>query len=361
MLKFLLLSFSVLVISSCKKAVHTEGNKMVIEVFAKNLEIPWGMRFLPNGDFLFCERSGRINLKKFGSKDHNMIMKRSVNGGEGGLLGLAIDPDFVSNNFIYIYETVDSMNRVVRLKLQSDVLTEDAVILSSIPSELWHNGGAIDFGPDGFLYVGTGDAGDAWLSQDKNSLAGKILRIDRNGSPAPGNPFGNEIWTYGNRNVQGFDWSLNGRMIATEHGPTWLFGWCCHDELNLIEPGNNYGWPMVYAGNETDTLTPPIDHSGWDTWAPSGGTFVHGEEWGDWNGNFVLGALRGERLIRFKLDATQTQVVSRSDTLEGVFLRLRNVIQAPDGSLLFSSSNAASSNPQPLVGDDKIYRLFIVH
>lgn len=336
-------------------------SKRVLEVFVKNLEIPWGMRFLPNDDFLFCERTGRINLKKAGQDDHNLIMLRDVNGGEGGLLGLAIDPEFNSNNFIYIYETVDTLNRIVRLRLQNDQLTEDAVILSSIPSELWHNGGALDFGPDGFLYVGTGDAGEAWLSQDKNSLAGKILRIDRNGNPAPGNPFGNEVWSYGHRNVQGFDWSTNGNMMATEHGPTWLFGWCCHDELNLIEPGKNYGWPMVYAGNETDTLTPPIDHSGWDTWAPSGGTFIHGNEWGDWDGNFILAALKGERLIRFKLDGSNNEVVGRMDTFQGDFHRLRNVIQAVDGSLLFSSSNGNSIDPQPLVGDDKIYRLYIDH
>src|SRR5262249_2927394 len=134
------------------------------------------------------------------------------------------------------------------------VLTEDQVILSGIPEASNHDGGALKFGPDGYLYVGTGDALSPSKAQDKSSLSGKILRIDRDGNAAPGNPFGNRIWSLGHRNVQGFAWTSAGTMLATEHGPSGEFGWCCHDELNLIQPGKNYGWPITYSGMEKDSL-----------------------------------------------------------------------------------------------------------
>src|SRR6218665_336804 len=276
---------------TCKKdpeIVHS-GKRLKIEVFIKNLQVPWGMAFLPNGDFLFCERNGELNLKKKYADDYNLIMFRSVVVAEGGLLGLAVDPDYENNHFIYIYETVTAGNRVVRLKLENDIITEDQTLLAGIPAANNHDGGALRFGPDGFLYLGTGDALMANLAQDTNSLAGKILRIDRNGNPPPGNPFNNYVWSYGHRNVQGFDWNDQGKMIATEHGPTSEFGWCCHDELNLIEPGKNYGWPVAMGGAESDSLTPAIYQTGFEVFAPSGCTFIHGAEWGEWNGKFIFG------------------------------------------------------------------------
>lgn len=330
-----------------------------ISVFVKNLQNPWGMEFLPNGDFLFLERNGNINLLKNGALDYNLIMFRNVQVSEGGLLGLAIDPDFNNNHFIYIYETIVGSNQLVRLKLENDVLTQDQIILCGIPSSNNHDGGALRFGPDGYLYLGTGDATFPDLAQDKNSLAGKILRLDSNGNPPPGNPFSSLIWTYGHRNVQGFDWNKQGKMIATEHGPTGEFGWCCHDEINLIEVGKNYGWPIAIGGTESDSLTPPIYQTGLEIWAPSGCIFIHGEEWGSWENDFIFGALKGERLVHFDISSDGTNALNRQDTLIGTFHRLRNIIQAPDGTLLFSSSNIGSSIPPPLVGDDKIYKISI--
>lgn len=334
------------------------AKKLKISILAKNLQNPWGMAFLPNGDFLFLERNGNINLMKKGESDYNLIMFRIVQMSEGGLLGLAIDPDFAANHFIYIYETVAGGNRVVRLKLENDVLTQDQIIQSGIPAANNHDGGALRFGPDGFLYLGTGDATSPNLAQDKTSLAGKILRIDRNGDPAPGNPFNSAIWTYGHRNVQGFDWDNQGKMIATEHGPTSEFGWCCHDEINLIEPGKNYGWPIAIGGTETDSLTPAIYQTGFEVWAPSGCTFIKGKEWGSWEGDFIFGALKEERLVHFDMNTTGDSLLNRRDTLIGVYQRLRNIIQAPDGSLLFSTSNIGTTSPPPQAGDDKIYRLY---
>jgi glucose/arabinose dehydrogenase len=178
--------------------------------------------------------------------------------------------------------------------------------------------------------------------------------MDRDGNPAPGNPFNNYVWTYGHRNVQGFDWNANGKMIETEHGPTSEFGWCCHDEINLIEPGKNYGWPLKIGGQETDSLTPAIYQTGMETIAPSGCTFIHGSEWGNWNNKFLVGALRGEKLVRFDISLSGT-FVARQDTFLSTYGRLRNVIQGPDGSIYFSSGNVGYATMK--TGDDKIYRL----
>src|SRR5438309_1582957 len=204
-LKYFLLALSLLLFIACKKdAAITKHLKL--SVFIKNLHIPWGMAFLPNSDFVFLERNGNINLMKKGSGDYNLIMFRQIHESEGGLLGLAIDPDFNSNHFIYIYETnTDTTNRVVRLILQNDMLTQDKIILGNIPASYNHDGGGLHFGPDGYLYLGTGDALKPNNAQDKNSLSGKILRMDRDGNPVPGNPFNSYVWTYGHRNIQGFD------------------------------------------------------------------------------------------------------------------------------------------------------------
>jgi aldose sugar dehydrogenase len=351
---------AVIFLFGCKKdpELNEYSKQLKIEVFAKNLEVPWGMAFFPNGDFLFCERDGEINLKRKDQSDFNLIMFRNVQVSEGGLLGLAIDPDFAINHYVFIYETVVGYNQLVRLKYENGILFQDAVILTGIPAANNHDGGALRFGPDGFLYLGTGDATVPGLAQDTSSLAGKILRLDRNGNAATDNPFGNRIWSYGHRNVQGFDWNENGKMIATEHGPTIEFGWCCHDELNLIEPGRNYGWPIAMGGTESDSLTPAIYQTGFEVWAPSGCTFIKGAEWGSWNGDFIFGALKGQRLVHFDISADGTIAANRQDTLIGTYQRLRNIVQAPDGSLLFSSSNVGVSSPPPLAGDDKIYRLY---
>lgn len=344
-----------LIFCTCKKDHKLNQKQLKLDVFIKNLHIPWGMGFLPNGDFLFVQRVGNIGLLKKGASEYNTIMFRQVKESEGGLLGLLIDPQFSSNHYVYIYETnTDSTNRLVRLVMSNDLLTEDKIILGNIPASFNHDGGGMRFGPDGYLYLGTGDALHPNNAQDKNSLSGKILRMDRDGNPAAGNPFGNYVWTYGHRNIQGFDWTASGKMISTEHGPTSEFGWCCHDEINLIEPGKNYGWPLAIGGTETDTLTPPVYQTNFETIAPSGCTFIHGREWGEWENTFLLGALKGERLVRLEISQAGTYV-ARHDTLINVLGRLRNVIQGPDGSVYFSSGNLGYPTQQ--AGDDKIYRL----
>jgi glucose/arabinose dehydrogenase len=309
------------------------------------------MRFLPNGDFVFAERNGKISVRRKEGSKPELLMSRNVVESEGGLLGLAVDPDYNTNRFIYIYETVADGNRVVRLNFDGKQVSDDKVLLDKIPAANNHDGGALAFGPDNYLYVGTGDAQDPPLSQDKNSLAGKILRIDRDGKPAPGNPFKNAVYSYGHRNVQGIAWNDQGAMLATEHGPSGEMARCCHDEINYIEAGKNYGWPESFAGREKDPYTPAVYETGLKTLAPSGCCFITGKEWGDWNNNFILGALKAERLVRFKATADGKTLYERKDTLEGTVGRIRNIIQGPDGSIIFSSSNAGGN-------EDKIYRLF---
>lgn len=350
---------------ACKKDTKTEQQttaeinqkqEITVDILAKNLQIPWGIACLPNKDIIFCERPGKLSVIKHGEKQHQTIMVRSVWAyGEAGLLGLAVDPEYGSNHFIYIFECIDS-SRVVRLRYINEEITEDKIIVKGIPAYTNHNGGALKFGPDGYLYIGTGDALKPGLAQDKNSLAGKILRVDRDGNAATGNPFNSKIWSYGHRNVQGFCWTNTGAMLATEHGPSGEFGWVAHDEINLIKPGQNYGWPIAYAGMESDTLTPALIHSGSETWAPSGCTWLGPGS--IWPNCLVIATLRGSRLKRFYLNTDATAVNNCSDTLVNTFNRLRCIVEGPGYSLIFGSSNTGVINPPP-AEDDKIYRLYI--
>lgn len=343
---------------ACRPAANTRNvipsTADTLSVLASGLHVPWGMDLLPDGNLLFNQRDGAICLLNRTSGMVTVLMERQVNDqAEGGLLGLAADPDFLSNSYIYIYETVAAGNQVVRLQLQGHTLRQDSIILSGIPHAKFHDGGILRFGPDGFLYVGTGDARQPDLAQDRNSLAGKILRIDRNGTPADGNPFGNAVFSYGHRNVQGLAWSEQGQLYATEHGPSGeLNGWCCHDELNKIIAGGNYGWPMVTGDDERKGCIAPLAHSGEDTWAPGGLVWVNENGPETLRGKLVFACLRGRKLLVFDTDGHEQQVL-----FDGTFKRLRNIIQIPDGSLVFCSSNKDGREALPLQEDDHIYLL----
>ena len=324
----------------------TEPSGVDVEIIVQNLEVPWGMGFLPDGRLLFNERTGNINLLDLKSGNKIILMKREIwDRAEGGLLGLAIDPEFAENHFIFIYETVESGNRIVRLKFENEILTEDKILLDGIPKKLFHDGGIIKFGPDGFLYAGTGDARTPENAQDLNSLSGKILRMDRHGVIPLDNPFQNYVWSYGHRNVQGLCWDKNGNMFSSEHGPSGeLNGWCCHDELNIIQKGGNYGWPFVIGDMKKENTISPIAQSGDDTWAPGGIEFF--------NGKIYIACLKGEKILI--ADAADKKI---TDTLfAGKYGRLRNIIKTPEGDLIFCSSNQ-DGRGNPLEGDDKIYRM----
>ena len=317
-------------------------------VLATNLEAPWAVAFLPDGNSLVTERdSGRV-LSVSPSGETEEVQTLPADGsGEGGLLGLALSPDYEIDGLVYAYYTTAEDNRVVRFRLGE----EPEPILTGIPVNTYHNGGRISFGPDDLLYVGTGDAGNTANSQDPNALGGKILRINPDGSVPADNPFpDNPVYSYGHRNVQGLAWDAEGRLYATE------FGQNAYDEVNLIEPGQNYGWPNVEGeGGEAQGYVDPIS-----TWAtseasPSGAAVLTAGSIPQWQGDFFMAALRGERLWRLDLDQNGA-VVGREELLTGQAGRLRHVAQAPDGSLWILTNNR-DGRGSPIPDDDRILRL----
>ena len=316
-------------------------------VVAANLEAPWDLAFLPSGDALVTERdTGRL-LRVDGSGNIREVQRLPAAGvGEGGLLGIAVSPDYQDDGLVYAYYSTATDNRVARFALGE----EPEPILTGIPVASYHNGGRISFGPDGMLYVGTGDAGDTASSQDRNSLAGKILRITPEGDVPGDNPFpGNPVYTYGHRNVQGLAWDAAGRLYATE------FGQDRFDEVNRIEAGENYGWPEVEGEGGEPEYVDPI--STWSTSeaSPSGAAILESGAIPQWEGDFFLAALRGERLWRLEL-AEDGTVSDREQLLRGEAGRLRHVAQAPDGSLWVLTSNR-DGRGDPVPEDDRILRL----
>lgn len=315
-----------------------------IEVVAQDLEIPWEIRFLPNGDLLVTERPGR--LVRIGKDKKVYRIDGVAHIGEGGLLGLALDPDFTENNFLYIYLTAregrNVTNRVERYKLAGDELINRQIILPGIPGASIHDGGRIAFGPDGYLYVTTGEAGETALSQSKKSLGGKILRIKLDGSVPEENPFGNQIYSWGHRNSQGITWDDNGRLWATEHGRSGIASGL--DELNLIEKGKNYGWPEIEGDKTKLGMEKPVIHSGADdTWAPAGAVYFEG--------SIFFGGLRGSALYEYEIASSELKTHFKNQ-----FGRIRAVTLGNDGYLYFSTSNR-DGRGKVQANDDKIIRV----
>ena len=303
--------------------------------------MPWGLAFLPGGDALVSEReTGRIlRLAPGGAPRQVYDVPGVAASGEGGLLGLAVSPAFAKDNLVYAYYTGEQDNRIVRFRLGGG---EPEVIFDGIAKAGFHNGGRIAFGPDGLLYVGTGDAGDTERSQDRSSPNGKILRLTPDGAPARGNPTaGSPVYSLGHRNVQGLAWDAAGRLFATEFGQNQL------DEVNLIQPGRNYGWPLVEGTGDTDggRFTNPLVTWSTDEASPSGMAIA-----GD---TVYVAALRGERLWSVPLNGA-TVGEPRAE-LRGRYGRLRTAAIAPDGSLWLTTSNT-DGRGDPRNGDDRILR-----
>ncbi|MBI2621756.1 MAG: PQQ-dependent sugar dehydrogenase [Candidatus Levybacteria bacterium] len=326
---------------------QTTMQKERVSTLANNLEIPWALEFLPDGRILVTERPGRVGIID-GQQVSSPVAQIGVNAvGEGGLHGIAIDPNFSSNNNIYLYYTYASdedntLNRVVRYRFQNNSLREEKIIVDEIPGAANHDGGRIKFGPDGFLYITTGDAQEPSLAQNRNSLAGKILRVDRDGNPAPGNPFGTRIYSYGHRNPQGIAWDGQGQLWSTEHGRSGILSGL--DELNLIEPGKNYGWPTIEGDKTQQGMVAPVINSGADdTWAPAGASY--------YNGSIYFAGLRGEALYQYIISSKQLKVHFKNE-----FGRVREVVLGPDNLLYITTSNR---DGRGTVGqnDDKILRI----
>ena len=319
-------------------------------VVATGLEAPWDLVFTPNGEALVSERDSSRLLSVDSSGNVEELQRLPENGtGEGGLLGIALSPNYESDGYIYAYYTTDTDNRVTRFRVGED----PEPILTGIPVLTYHNGGRIAFGPDGNLYVGTGDAGDTSTSQDLNSLGGKILRITPDGNVPADNPFPNSpVYSYGHRNVQGLAWDEGGQLYATE------FGQNRYDEVNRIQPGGNYGWPEVEGEGGLFVSGEYIDPiATWTTSeaSPSGAEILKNGAIPQWEGNFFMAALRGQRLYRLAL-GPDGAVTEQEELLRGDAGRLRHVVQAPDGSLWVLTSNR-DGRGTPIADDDRILRL----
>ena len=327
-----------------------------VETVAKNLSIPWSIDFAPDGRIFFSERTGILHVIDNGVQ--KQIMTLDVGNGEGGMLGIVLDPDFEFNHYIYIYYTYNELfstkNKLVRYIESNNSLTEEKILLDGIPGASYHDGGRIKFGPDDKLYITTGDAGDPNLSQRLDSIAGKILRINSDGSIPNDNPFSNSaVYSYGHRNPQGIDWDKSGVLIATEHGPS---GWrgVAHDEINMIRMGANYGWPDVIGDETKDGMTNPTLHSGEDTWAPSGAAFYYGDQIPQWDGKYFVASLRGEYLLVIDFDSDYN-VISHDKLFLGEYGRLRDVVNGPDGLYVLTSNQDGRGMPNE--NDDRILRI----
>jgi glucose/arabinose dehydrogenase len=312
-----------------------------IQVLAKNLEAPWGLTFLPDGSGVFTERDTRklYTITAGGAITEVQVVEEAYSRGEGGLMGIAASPKYATDRTLFIYYTTETDNRIAKLTLGG----EPTPIVTGIPVSGIHNGGRLAFGPDGYLYAGTGDASQTGRSQDLKSLGGKILRMTVDGKPAPGNPFPNSmVWSYGHRNVQGLAWDAQKRMYATE------FGQNRFDEVNLIQPGKNYGWPAVEGKGTNPKFVNPLLVWGTDEASPSGAAI---------SGQVLLAAaLKGQRLWVVPLDGKGRVDGEPRAILQGRFGRLRHVARAPDGTLWVMTSNR-DGRGEPAPEDDRILRI----
>ncbi len=321
------------------------------DVIVDGLNNPWEIVFGPNDDIYFTERDGRI-WKMSESGVAKVIQTFPKSGSvEGGTLGLALHPNFEENNKIYVYQTNLELefyqNKVFSFEVNDDTLSNKQLILDGIPGAPWHDGGRIKFGPDQKLYISTGDAINPDWSQDLSSLAGKILRINSDGTIPDDNPFDSSpVFSYGHRNPQGLAWSTDGLFLSSEHGPSGELGYG-HDEINLILKGKNYGWPNIVGDSSEDSFVNPIIHSGESTWAPSGMVFFDSEKISDFTGKFLVGTLRGEHLMVMDI-ANDGSLISLEKMFDGEFGRIRTAQMSPDGNLYLLTANG---------NDDKIIRI----
>jgi len=309
---------------------------------AAGLDTPWNIAFLPTGDALVSERdTGWITRVSRGGGKRRIGRVPGVRaGGEGGLLGLALHPEFASNRLVYAYFTSAQDNRVVRMTYTSAGLSAPEPILTGIAKNTIHNGGGLLFGGSGNLYVTTGDAGVRANAQRRNHLSGKVLRITDEGDAADGNPFGNRVWTLGHRNPEGITVDGSGRLWASE------FGQNTHDELNRIVRGHNYGWPRVEGKDGAGGFHDPLAQWSPAQCSPSGIAVVRGQAW--------LGALRGQALWSVPLSGRNRGRKTRHFFRR--FGRIRAVSAAPDGSLWIGTSNR-DGRGDPRRSDDRIIRI----
>jgi glucose/arabinose dehydrogenase len=333
-----------------------DGARIRVEVVATNLEVPWSMAFAPDGRLFVTERPGRVRILNLaaGTSELALTLDDTFAQGEAGAMGVALDPNFGVSRLVYVYYTARSggsaVNRLVRYREVGSRLAERVVLLDDVPANTIHDGGRIRFGPDGLLYISTGDASTQSLSQSLGSLAGKILRLNPDGTSPRGNPFGSPVYTYGHRNPQGFDWHpTSGQLWASEHGSTG------NDEINLIRQGANYGWPTIQGAATMPSMETPLAFFN-PAIAPSGSSFYRGRVVPQFENNLFVGTLRGLHLLRLQLDGSGSRIVAQERLLDQRYGRIRDVVMGPDGLLYFCTNNR-DGRGTPETADDRIARL----
>ena len=336
-----------------------DGTRFSVEVVAQNLEIPWALAFAPDGRMFVTERPGRVRVFQNGQvlAAPALVLTDVAAVGEGGLLGIAVHPDFASNHFVYLAYTArlaggSRETRVVRYREVGNTLGEPAVILDRVPAADIHDGARVRFGPDRKLYVTMGDTAAPPTAQDLGTLTGKILRLNDDGSVPGDNPLaGSPIFSYGHRNPQGLDWHpVTGEPWGSEHGQTG------NDEINRLQPGRNYGWPVIEADQTRAGMETPILFFS-PSIAPSGASFYTGTAITGFRQNLFVGALAGQHLLRVRFEPNDPNRVAATERLlAGRFGRIRDVVTGPDGALYLCTSNRDGRNT-PVASDDRIVRL----
>jgi len=342
--------------------IAADGTRVAVDVVARNLEIPWAMAFAPDGRMFLTERPGRVRIFDRGQMlaAPALVLTDVAAVGEGGLLGIAVHPDFATNHFVFLAYTAllaggARETRVVRYREVGNMLGEPAVILSGVGAADIHDGARVKFGPDRKLYVTMGDTASPPTAQDLGTLTGKILRLNDDGTVPGDNPFaGSPIFSYGHRNPQGLDWHpVTGEPWGSEHGQTG------NDEINRLLPGRNSGWPVIEADQTRAGMETPILFFS-PSIAPSGASFYTGSAITGFRGNFFVGALAGQHLLRIRFDPNDPNRVAGTERLlAGQFGRIRDVVNGPDGALYFCTSNRDGRNT-PVATDDRLVKLSAV-
>jgi glucose/arabinose dehydrogenase len=347
------------------RTVQTKsGATLRVETFATGLDVPWSLVFVSSERLLVSERPGRVRVIVKGVLLPRplAVLEDVEASGESGLMGMAAAPDYDRTRHVFLAYAYDASGgqrvRIARYRDTDTALADRKVIIEDIPAAQFHAGCRIRFGPDGRLYATTGDATRREIAQDLKSLGGKTLRLNPDGSIPADNPFpGSPVFSYGHRNAQGLDWEpRSGLQFQTEHGPSGFDGPGGGDEVNIVEAGKNYGWPLVHHRQTRPGTVPPLlEYT--PAVAPSGASFSRGELLPSFRGEFFFANLRGERLIRVRLDpAVPRRVLETEDLFTGVYGRLRDVVSGPDGALYVATSNR-DGRGRPAPGDDRILRV----
>lgn len=335
-----------------------DGTRFRVEVVVEGLQVPWGLSFAPDGRLFVTERPGRVRIVE----DGRLLPMPALSltdifaQDEAGLMGMALHPAFRVNRYVYLVYTASvpggpPVNRLVRYRELNGTLVDRIVLLDDVLGSNLHDGSRLRFGPDGRLYMTMGDALNPSLAQDVASDNGKILRLNDDGTTPSGNRFFSPVYSYGHRNPQGIDWHpASGDLWSTEHGQTG------NDELNLIESGLNYGWPVIQGAQTGPGMEPPVLFFT-PAVAPSGASFYTGSRLPSFRNDLFVGTLRGEHVLRIRFDpANPRRVIGQERLLERRFGRIRDVVTGPDGALYFTTSNR-DGRGSPTVDDDRIVRI----